>query len=110
LYAGTYGRGVWRVALGCAPTTCQPSQCGIISDGCGGSFDCGGCPSGSQCISNNYCCMPLTCASAGFTCGTLLDGCGHTLSCGGCPSGQACVDNTCCAHVRCFLGACHCLS
>lgn len=42
--------------LGCTPKTCstinssRPYVCGIYADGCGGTLNCGACPSGQQCI------------------------------------------------------------
>lgn len=33
----------------CTPLTCQPEDCGLIPDGCGGTLQCSSCPSGSHC-------------------------------------------------------------
>jgi hypothetical protein len=50
-------------------TKCQNpagNYCGVIGDGCGGTQDCGGCPTGQSCL-ENICrvptdgCTPLTC-------------------------------------------------
>ena len=75
--------------------SCQASECGTLSDGCGGILSCGGCPSGQNCGGGgtpNVCgegeCTPTVCMSN--SCGTLSDGCSELLSCGGCPSDQSC--------------------
>lgn len=101
---------VWCVACGptdpgspppppgsCAPTTCdaEGKTCGEISDGCGGSLECGTCGEDQICSSANVCvsaegCTPTTCAEAGKDCGALPDGCGGTLECGRCGDGQTC--------------------
>ncbi len=78
----------------CEPQTCSDvgASCGQISDGCGGTAQCGPCPTGTVCI-NNQCsggCEPLTCADAGANCGTISDGCGSTVDCGVCPTGTTC--------------------
>jgi hypothetical protein len=41
----------------CTPTTCaaQQATCGSISDGCGGTIDCGSCASGQTCSSSHVC-------------------------------------------------------
>src|SRR3989442_7126848 len=86
-------------ASSCTPTTCsaQGKNCGSISDGCGGTLNCGTCPAGQACISNvcSASCTPTTCSSLGFNCGSASDGCGGTLSCGTCGSGQTCTNNVC---------------
>lgn len=49
----------------CTPaTSCPPSiVCGSISDGCGGTIDCGGCPSGEYCsTATNTCQSYGTCS------------------------------------------------
>lgn len=85
------------VAVGCVAMTCAGEQlsCGAVSDGCGGSLDCGTCPSGvcskGQCVA----CVAATCATLGANCGALPDGCGATLNCGSCSSTQTCVANHC---------------
>jgi hypothetical protein len=40
----------------CTPTTCSQLgfDCGLASDGCGGTLPCGSCPTGQTC-SNNHC-------------------------------------------------------
>jgi peptidoglycan/xylan/chitin deacetylase (PgdA/CDA1 family) len=89
------------VPLGaCTATTCaaQGKTCGPVSDGCGGTLNCGTCASGQVCTSANVCqaCTKTTCAAAGATCGSIADGCGGTLGCGTCAAGQTCSSaNTC---------------
>ncbi len=39
---------------GCCRTVCQSFECGVESDGCGGTLDCGGCE-GGQCTSAGLC-------------------------------------------------------
>jgi hypothetical protein len=65
----------------CVPETCAGAgvECGAISDGCGGTLDCGACLPP---------CTPTSCATAGASCGTIPDGCGGDLDCGLC-SGTA---------------------
>src|SRR5262249_33612673 len=43
----------------CTPTTCtaEGADCGSISDGCGGTLDCGTCPTDQACIADQ-CCAP----------------------------------------------------
>ncbi len=86
----------------CQPTTCEAlgATCGRMGDGCGGTLECGTCPTGQTCGGGgtaNVCgapppppCQPTTCAAAGASCGPLPDGCGRTLECGTCPTGQTC--------------------
>jgi hypothetical protein len=86
--------------------TCQPDeedeacagiQCGIASDGCGGSHVCGTCAEGSSCFSG-VCQVINQCvpqdeddACAGKDCGEAGDGCGGTTyDCGSCGDGQTC--------------------
>ena len=109
--------GTWGPCTGSGmPTTCAASsQCGTISDGCGGMLDCGTCPAGQDCgaggVANQCACAPTTCAALGDNCGSASDGCGGMLDCGTCPAGQDCgaggVANQCaCAPTTCAaLGA-----
>ncbi|HEX9296626.1 MAG TPA: hypothetical protein VF881_12350, partial [Polyangiaceae bacterium] len=41
----------------CTPTTCSAlgKNCGSVSDGCGGTLNCGTCPSGQTCSASNQC-------------------------------------------------------
>lgn len=90
---------------GCTELTCQPGQCGFVSDGCGDFINCGGCTGFDTCGgggTDNICgCKPATSCPAGKDCGTVPDGCGGIVACGSnqgnCPAGQClhCVDNTC---------------
>lgn len=76
----------------CTPKNCLPSQCGDISDGCGGIAHCGNaaCTGGEFCGGGgtpNQCGKP-TCTAAtkatacnGLNCGTVGDGCGGTIDC-----------------------------
>jgi hypothetical protein len=84
----------------CTPTTCAKLgfMCGTWGDGCGGSLNCGSCPTGFSCgggggqpgVCNNAC-VPTTCAKLGYTCGTWGDGCGGSINCGTCMVvGQTC--------------------
>ncbi len=89
------------VALTAANCASRGIQCGPMSDGCGGTVQCGSCASGQQCGSPTQAsvcytppaaCVPKTCAQLGMNCGYAGDGCGGVLNCGGasCPSGQFC--------------------
>ncbi len=76
-----------KIGTCCSPTTCaaQGANCGSISDGCGGTVDCGTCTGYDTCggggIPNVCGCRPRTCADVGASCGTVSDGCGGTLNC-----------------------------
>ena len=81
----------------CTPKTCQAQgfQCGSQTDGCGGTLECGTCPSGA-CNAGKCACTPKTCPELNAKCGAVDDGCGHQLDCGGCPAGYACnADHQC---------------
>ena len=78
----------------CVPkTSCGPLQCGQISDGCGGIFDCGtsNCKNGDICGGSgtpNVCgqatCSPYTkpvACAGGKNCGVVGDGCGGVIDC-----------------------------
>ncbi len=103
-------------ACGCTRTTCafEGKNCGAISDGCGGTLDCGACAAPQTCGGRgfpNVCgtpCTPTTCAALGKNCGILSNGCGGTLSCGTCTAPSSCggggVANVCgsgCAPTTC---------
>ncbi|AKJ03807.1 trypsin domain protein [Archangium gephyra] len=83
----------------CEPATCAASGavCGSISDGCGGTLNCGTCPGGQICSASNTCevCVPTTCESQGRVCGSTSDGCGGTLECGTCADGMSCLGGAC---------------
>lgn len=73
----------------CQPVQCAPGACGAVSDGCGGSVQCGMCPKEQVCGAKtpNVCgvvCMPSTCQKLHAECGTISDGCSGTLDCGTC--------------------------
>ena len=113
----------------CVPTpmaTACSGKCNSVSNGCGGTYNCGGCVSPQTCgaVTANVCgCKPTSMATAcsGKTCGTAPDGCGGNYTCGscalpkmcssagscGCPSGTptAC-GSTCCggATPQCLNG------
>ena len=82
----------------CTPLTrdeaCAGGLCGAVADGCGGIVDCGGCPAGLECSTNNVCvppCIPRTCADFPGTCGQHSDGCGGlTEDCGTCTLPETC--------------------
>ena len=97
----------------CSPLTCQALGlgCGINNDGCGGTIDCGSCPTGQFCGGGGFSqcgtgvtadgaapCTPKTCADLNYTCGAAGDGCGGALQCGTCTAPQYCGGggfNTC---------------
>ncbi|MEO6954991.1 MAG: hypothetical protein ABI321_24540 [Polyangia bacterium] len=83
----------------CTPVTCasQAISCGPAGDGCGGSLDCGSCPSGQSCggggtpsVCGAPSCTATTCTAQGLNCGPAGDGCGGPLSCGTCVAPQTC--------------------
>jgi len=69
-------------------------NCGSVSNGCGGTLNCGTCTSPQTCGGGgtpNVCgCTPTTCAAQGKNCGSISNGCGGTLNCGTCTSPQTC--------------------
>ena len=94
----------------CRPKTCA-GACGVVAlDTCGVAVNCGGCPSGQDCVANRCVtggpmeagtadsgqCAPLTCSPNAQTklCGTVTDGCGHTMACS-CAAGQSCAGGVC---------------
>jgi N-acetylneuraminic acid mutarotase len=84
----------------CVPKTCAQLvlNCGQAGDGCGGTLNCGSCPTGQVCgwgSTPNVCavplaCVPTTCTALGLSCGPAGNGCGGSLNCGSCPSPQVC--------------------
>ena len=82
----------------CAPKSCAELgyNCGLNTDGCGGTQDCGACAATQQCGVGGYSlcgdpsttadgasvCTPKTCADLGYDCGVAADGCGSTVNCG----------------------------
>ena len=106
----TCGGGGTPDVCGHGGTTCKPkvtladcgSACGPISDGCGGTVDCGGCTAPETCGGGTKlgecgapACQPKTCAGLKANCGSVPDGCGGTLTCGSCGSAQVCNANVC---------------
>lgn len=88
----------------CRPKTCvgEGKQCGSISNGCGGTVQCGDCADTHSCSDQNKCepkCEPLSCGELLADCGSVDDGCGRTIHCGVCPYGQSCgaggIPNAC---------------
>jgi hypothetical protein len=83
------------------PQLCTNAQaeCGIISDGCGGYVDCGGCPAGMQCGAQgdaNRCQPkeePVECQAAGRECGEIDSECGGKVKCGDCTPPDVCNAN-----------------
>jgi hypothetical protein len=86
----------WTADVACGR---KGANCGLIGDGCGGSFDCGTCPLPQKCggagvpnecgLESNIC-VPKTCMDQGFNCGSATDGCGQTMFCGGCVKPNTC--------------------
>ena len=85
----------------CTPNTCASLNvnCGLQSNGCGGTLDCGSCNPPATCggggpslcgVPDSGTCTPLTCTGLGFNCGPAGDGCGNTLECGTCSGSQTC--------------------
>ena len=86
------GKGKCQEGQCCVPNTCGAlnAQCGEISDGCGGTLDCGVCQGGAVCV-DNACCLAETCETLGKECGSWEDGCGGmTGECGPCMNGHDC--------------------
>ncbi len=81
--------------------TCSGVECGIKTNNCGYSVDCGGCNTGYECTSANVCvpiaspCIPLTCDSYECSLGDEPDGCGGFINCGTCPTGEVCEYGEC---------------
>jgi hypothetical protein len=96
----------------CTPKTCADLgyECGVNADGCGGTVDCGSCPSGKQCGIGGFskcgdptvtpdgapACTPQTCASLNYDCGLSGDGCGGQIG--------PCGTGTCTAPAFCGGG------
>ncbi|QRK08589.1 hypothetical protein JQX13_53365 [Archangium violaceum] len=66
-------------------------ECGLVPKTTLGRIDCGPCPAGQLCKTDNMCCTPSSCAAQGRTCGPASDSCGNTLDCGACGSGRVCT-------------------
>lgn len=77
-------------------------QCGVVPETTIGRIDCGECPAGQLCKTDNMCCTPSTCATQSRICGPASDGCGNTIQCGVCDQGQVCLTaGTCCTPKTC---------
>jgi hypothetical protein len=79
----------------CTPTTCGAQDCGMLSDDCGGTLDCGPCPTTTTTSSTTTTtsCTPTTCSAT--DCGPKADGCGGTLLCtDGCCQSIPCNGNS----------------
>ncbi len=89
----------------CVPKTCDDykadnKDCGVQSNGCGGTIDCGSCVAPEFCggggpskcaVSGGGACVKKTCADYTGKCGPQPDGCGGvTDNCGTCTSPQVC--------------------
>ena len=71
----------------CQPISCSSGAtqyCGDVSDRCGQTLHCGGCPADKPC-KNSVCggsdCLTGCTVASGTYCGTIGDGCGGTLPC-----------------------------
>lgn len=88
---------------------CEGKECGLVGDGCSGTYDCGTCGADESCgteeafqcgpntvsIDPGDCMNPIgSCEEAGARCGVIGDGCGGTIDCidelGPCPDGTYC--------------------
>jgi hypothetical protein len=85
----------------CIPAACPGQyECGVTTDGCGGTAPCGSCNGNDVCV-NNLCCSPKTCNSPGVGCNTTSDGCGGPLDCD-CVSPYVCdATGSCCNPIQC---------
>jgi hypothetical protein len=88
----------------CVPATCAQfgAECGDITDGCGGTLQCGLCVGGGLCgasapnrCANGASCGAGACASRGAACGVITDPCNAAVDCGTCANGANCVANRC---------------
>ncbi len=82
-------------ASSCVPkpfaTACPAGSCGLVSDGCGGTYQCGTCPDGvcggggpNQCGAGSCVALSEDVACANKNCGLVGDGCGGSYECGTC--------------------------
>ncbi len=105
---------------GCVRSTCGSDACGVISDNCEGTIDCGDpCTMGTTCGGGgtpHLCGCPTEVSCGVRNCGTIPDGCGGAETCGGaCPMGQSCgggnggnkMANVCAAGMACMPQVCH---
>ena len=93
---------------GCTPKRCGSQMCGTVSDGCGGTLDCGGCTGDLECGVGDD---PNRCAPVDAHCdnGT-KDGNESATDCGGrcaaCGSGSSCNADGDCKSGDCQTGTC----
>ena len=86
----------------CADAKARGAECGVMSNGCGGLIDCGGCPTGKQCgiygVANRCEALdrPDECRALGYECGSFNSVCGGKVDCGSCATGTVCNDNHLC--------------
>jgi hypothetical protein len=73
------------------------AQCGLVTNGCGGLANCGGCDAGLSCGARgigNRCALPEfpdECVAANRNCGSYTSACGGpTLDCGSCTAPEVC--------------------
>jgi hypothetical protein len=87
----------------CTPLACTDSltqYCGKIGNGCGGTIDCGGCPTNQVCgayipgVCADPNCTPTVASctvNGGTYCGMIGDGCGRAVDCGAsCTAPETC--------------------
>ena len=90
----------------CTPATCAADQCSMVSDGCGGLLDCGGCGAGEVCGANTHTCAPQPehCSNG------QRDGLESDVDCGGdcaaCPNGKRCNGQSDCETGTCEGNVC----
>ena len=85
----------------CVKDTCADLgvECGVTSDGCGGTLSCGSCTAlpNSFCDEGTCACAPDSCDSLGIECGPAVDGCEGELECGTCGGFEVCDPTGLCA-------------
>ena len=79
----------------CIPLTCSQlgQQCGSRLDDCGGTLNCGSCPSGQECRYGK-CESPCIPESTSRECGTYINNCGQLINLGSCNSAYGVCDNS----------------
>jgi hypothetical protein len=107
-FGGPAFSGDSATASTCVKSSCAARgfECGMNGDGCGGSTDCGNCPTGQSCgvggfskcgnpsiaVDGGVACSPTSCPTLGYDCGKTADGCGSLIDCGpvACSGGEYC--------------------
>ena len=92
-----------------AKASIRKVECGVISDGCGGTIDCTTVSAEYKCKSGESCGVhglpnrcypdgaPDECRAQGRQCGTIKSACdGTTVNCGKCADGEVCNENGIC--------------